>query len=78
MFRATMPETAIHKNRDFFVAENEVGASDDRLMAPPTDDPVLSQDLHKPQFGLLIASGPNLGHNARTGRRRKDVSHSRI
>jgi hypothetical protein len=59
----------------FCTKENEVRPSDNRLVVPPTDDPVPAQDLHETQFGLLIARDTNLGHHARTRSRRKDVSH---
>jgi len=38
VFRAAMPETAIHKNREFELWKNEIRFAEDFWMSPPADD----------------------------------------
>jgi hypothetical protein len=63
MFRATVPETAIHKNGDTFFAENEIRAPRNFRVPPPTSKPRFMKDPHEHKFSSLVAPAAHRRHN---------------
>jgi|SRR5947209_13659172 len=60
---ATMPKTSINEDGNTFTAENEVGPAKNRLVTPPTSDPVCAKDRHEPQLGVVIALRSDRRHD---------------
>jgi len=61
-----MPETAIHEQCNFLFAENEIGFSENWLVSTPTSDLVQAKQLHQCEFGVLIVTRTDAGHDIRT------------
>jgi hypothetical protein len=61
-----MPETSIQENGDPQFGQDHVRFPGQRVIAPPAGDPQAPENLNKPQFGGLIATGPDCAHDAGT------------
>lgn len=75
MFRAPMPEAAIHENDNPYATEGEVRLSKQRLMPPPAGYVTLPEYLRKSQFGSLVAPSTNPRHDFRALRCGENISH---
>jgi len=60
---AAMPKTSINENREARMAEDEVGAAREGLLAAPAGDAVASQDGYQFQFGSYVAMRTYGGHD---------------
>ena len=58
----TMPETAIHKNRQTFPLKGKVRPANDILVPAPASDFVHAQQFCQHQFSIFVATGPNPRH----------------
>jgi hypothetical protein len=52
---ATVPKTAINKNREFESGKNEIWLAKNLLIAPPTSDFMQAHQLCQRDFGSLIS-----------------------
>jgi len=59
----TVPEAAVHEDRQAFAAEDEIGFASQRLVPPPARDPVGAENRRELQFGGAIPGGPDRGHD---------------
>jgi hypothetical protein len=60
MLRATMPEAAVHKNRNLQFRENEVWSAKDRLLPPPSSDGCSAENASHRQLGIFVTPRPNM------------------
>lgn len=75
MFRAAVPETAVHKHRDPHLRKNEIRPPKNGLIAPPTGNVVSVHQSHECEFGILVATCSNARHHPRPLCLAEDVSH---
>ena len=62
VLRTTVPETAVHKHRQFEFQKNEVRFARELGATPPTDDSIRSKNLDQSQLGSLVAAASNGRH----------------
>lgn len=60
--RTPMPETTIHKHREFRRAKNEIRLARQWRSAPPTGDAMLAEQRDKSQFRRAIPARANARH----------------
>lgn len=75
MFRAPMPEAAIDKNGEFAFGEREIRFAYDWILTPPIGDSILSEELRKNEFGILVTLALHPRHDLRALRLGKYISH---
>jgi len=66
MFRASVPEAAVDKNREPPRGKNKIGLARQFAAPPPAGDAVRAENGDEAQFGVLVAAGADAGHNLRT------------
>ena len=55
MLWAAVPEATVHKQREPYAAENEIGVPKQRLVPPPTFDSMCAKNGCQFQFGVFVA-----------------------
>jgi len=61
--RATVPETAVHKDNNPFPSECEIRFANQLLVAPPAGDTVLTEIFDQAQFGCFVAARADQRHD---------------
>jgi hypothetical protein len=74
----TVPEAAIHKQRQPVPPKKKIGLAEDFLMPAPAGDVVLAQQFHQCKLGVFIAMPAYTGHDGGAFRLGKNVRHGRI
>lgn len=77
MFRAPVPETAVHKNCEPCFRKCKVRLSKQGLIATPAGDVVAAQKFHQGEFSILVATPANPRHELGTFRHGENVGHFR-
>jgi len=75
---ATVPETAVHENRESFATKDEIRFAGERLMPPPAGDAMCAEDGGKSQFGGPIVGGVDCSHDFRALLLCKAISHRNL
>jgi hypothetical protein len=75
VFRAAVPEAAVHENNEALSTKREIWAARQRLVTPPPGDSVLAKYGGKPEFCFLIPARTNAGHHLRALFFGEDVWH---
>ncbi len=58
-----MPETAIHKDHESRLVENEVGFAEKVAISPPASDPLAPEKVCEHNLRISIAARPYSGHH---------------
>lgn len=75
MLGASMPETAIHENRNAVGAKDKIGFAIQRVIPPPAGDFVSAEDLDQAQFGIAVSLSADAGHDFAALGLGEDVGH---
>jgi hypothetical protein len=75
---ATVPETAVHKEREPHLSENEIRFAKHGLISLPAGDVVTAKKSHQSKLGVHVATPTNPGHDIGSFCLCKNVSHSLI
>jgi hypothetical protein len=70
-----VPKAPVKEDGHFRLTEDEIGASKNRGIAPPTRNTVRPQQTEKPLLGRTISPATDRRHIQRSLRRRVDVRH---
>jgi hypothetical protein len=73
----SVPKTTIYKNNQLVPAKGKVGLPEDGKMSSPAGDFILPQKSSKGNFGSLITTSANTGHDLRTLCFGENVRHRR-
>lgn len=63
VFRASVPETPVHKHRQLRRAKHEIRLPEERVIPPPAGDFVRPENLNHPQFRGAIPLRADEGHH---------------
>jgi hypothetical protein len=58
----TMPETAVHKNRQLGFWKNKIGLAENRAMATPAGDVMRAENFNQRKLRSLVAASMHFGH----------------
>jgi len=72
----TMPETAVHKNRELEFWKNKIWLAKHRLIAPPAGDVITPQQFPQRDFRVLVSTTTNPRHYFRPFGFGENVRHS--
>lgn len=75
VLRATVPEAAVHKNRDLQRGKNKIRPAKNRTVSPPARNAVLPEQLYQSELGFLVAASANARHHFGALRSGEDVRH---
>jgi hypothetical protein len=75
MQSATVPETAVHKDRQFLEYEDKVRFAWQRLMSPPSGDAMFAKDSCELHFGRFVPMRANCRHYLRTFLLAENICH---
>ena len=75
MLRTSVPETAVHEQREPHTPENEIWFAEHGLMAPPAGDAVAPHNIRQCDFCLFVAAPANARHDFGTFLFGEDVRH---
>lgn len=75
MFGAAVPEATINEDGEGGATENEIGASNERLVATPTSDAVGAENTRELEFGVLVTARADGGHHLGALFLRENVWH---
>lgn len=75
MVGAAVPETAVHKQRDFAFSKYKVGFSKEMLPSAPSRDAICPEKCDYSQFSPFVFIRPNPSHHFGTFRFCKNIGH---
>jgi len=70
-----VPKAPVNENCKTVTREDEIGATDERTAPAPSRDAEPTQNLNQFQFGSLIASAADPGHDLGSLRFGEDIGH---
>ena len=60
---ATVPEAAVHEERQPVPPKEKIRFAENILIPPPAGDSILAKQFYQGEFGVLIALPANTGHD---------------
>jgi hypothetical protein len=75
VFRALMPETSIHKDRQFEFGKDKIRFPRNWPVATPPGDALSAEELHQSNFRLLVSASTDARHHLRAFGFGEDIGH---
>jgi len=75
VFRASVPEAAVHEHRNPLFGKDEIGFAEDWAAAAPAGDSVPAEGYYQGQFRVLVAVPADAGHDVGALGRGENVRH---